>query len=243
MDLIYEPKGKAREYAPLACNVYSGCDHACIYCYAPSTLHRHRDSFAKPSDRPGNFLETLKKDASKMPADSRSNSVLLSFTCDPYQKFDVLRGTTRRVIKILHEAGFSVTILTKGGARALRDIDLLTPRDAFATTLTTLDDRESLTWEPGAALPHDRIDAIRTFHERGIPTWVSLEPVIDPVQAQEIIRQTSSFVDLFKVGKLNYHPLANEIDWSAFAKQTVALLDSLGKDYYIKQDLLPYLNR
>ena len=33
MSLIYEPKGKAREYSPLALNVYSGgCDHACRYC-------------------------------------------------------------------------------------------------------------------------------------------------------------------------------------------------------------------
>jgi hypothetical protein len=28
MSLIYEPKGKAREYSPLALNTYSGgCDH------------------------------------------------------------------------------------------------------------------------------------------------------------------------------------------------------------------------
>ena len=25
MNVIYEPKGRAREYAPLACNLYMGC--------------------------------------------------------------------------------------------------------------------------------------------------------------------------------------------------------------------------
>lgn len=241
MNLIYEPKGKAREYAPLACNVYSGCDHACKYCYAPSACHRYRESFIIPTDRPGNFLETLKKDAEKMPQESRLSSVLLSFTCDPYQKFDTIRRTTRQVIKILHETGFNVTILTKGGSRALADLDLFTLQDTFATTLTTLDESESLEWEPGAALPENRINTIKEFKKAGISTWVSLEPVINPAQVQQIIRETSDFVDLYKVGKLNYHPLAQQIDWSLFAKQTIKLLAELEKPYYVKQDLLPFL--
>mgnify|MGYP001557876463 FL=1 len=38
MSLIYEPAGRAREYAALACNVYRGCDHACVYCLTGDTL-------------------------------------------------------------------------------------------------------------------------------------------------------------------------------------------------------------
>ena len=33
MPLIYTPSGKAREYSPLALNIYNGCDHGCTYCY------------------------------------------------------------------------------------------------------------------------------------------------------------------------------------------------------------------
>jgi DNA repair photolyase len=33
MQTIYEPKGKAREYAPLALNLYESCPHGCKYCY------------------------------------------------------------------------------------------------------------------------------------------------------------------------------------------------------------------
>ena len=29
--IIYEPKGRAREYAPLACNLAVGCVHRCVY--------------------------------------------------------------------------------------------------------------------------------------------------------------------------------------------------------------------
>ena len=34
MSVIYEPKGKAREYSPLALNLYLECQHGCKYCYA-----------------------------------------------------------------------------------------------------------------------------------------------------------------------------------------------------------------
>jgi len=142
---------------------------------------------------------------------------------------------------VLHAAGLHVCTLTKGGTRALRDLDLFTPADSFATTLTSLDDATSLRWEPGAALPADRIEALRRFHAAGIPTWVSLEPVLDPDETMEIICRTADAVDEFKVGVLNYHPRAREIDWYRFAREVVGLLESLGKKYYIKQDLRKYL--
>lgn len=237
--LIYEPKGRAREYAALACNVYRGCDHACTYCYAPDATFRQREAFSRPNVRNG-FLASLEKEAVKVPRLASGDRVLLSFTCDPYQHLDQEAGITRRAIKILHAAGLPVQVLTKGGTRALLDLDLFTPADAFATTLTLLDDAESVKWEPGAALPANRILAIQEFHAAGIPTWVSLEPALDPAVALEIIRRTHGFVDLYKVGKLNYHAHAQTIDWTAFARESVALLQSLGKAYYVKNDLARY---
>jgi DNA repair photolyase len=239
-NLIYTPKGKALEYSSLACNMYRGCDHACTYCYAPNATHLFREEFNKPATRI-NFLDKLRKESAGHQKDGLTGQVLLSFTCDPYQSFDVAEQVTRSTIDILHRHGFTVAVLTKGGTRALRDLDLFTAQDAYAATMTTLDPTESLQWEPGAALPSDRMECLRAFHAAGIPTWVSLEPVYNPEMVYRIIQETAPFVDLFKVGKMNYHPIAKQIDWSAFAKTTIALLESLGKKYYIKQDLLPYL--
>ena len=236
--LIYEPRGRAREYAGLACNIYRGCDHACEYCYAPAATFRARDDFRQPTDRGPDFLTRLRREAEAL---APSEPILLCFTCDPYQSLDEKLGLTREVINMLHSAGHAVNILTKGGSRALRDADLLDKRDAFATTLTLLDDRESTAWEPGAALPSNRIATIREFHRRGVPTWVSLEPVLDPHVALAIIREIHEFVDLFKVGRLNYHPLARKIDWHRFASDAVALLEGLGCAYYLKQDLAVFL--
>ena len=124
-----------------------------------------------------------------------------------------------------------------GGMRAARDFDLLTDRDAFATTLTFINANDSQQWEPGAASPADRIKAMKLAYSKGIRVWASLEPVLDPEQSLELIRLTHGFVDLFKVGKLNHHPRAKEINWHEFGWKAKNLLESLGNDYYLKHDL------
>ena len=199
--VIYEPKGRAGEYCPLALNLYRGCGHGCIYCYAPDATFMDPEKFKEAAPRPG-IIERLKKNAPKAAQDGATGNVLLSFTSDAYQPINEIHQLTRQAIQILHTNGFNVTILTKGGLRAERDFDLYLPGDEFATTLTFTDAKRSLEWEPSAALPDERIEVLNIAHAKGIRTWVSLEPVIDPEQTLQLIRITHKFVDLFKVGKL-----------------------------------------
>jgi len=241
--LIYEPRGKAREYAALACNVYRGCDHGCLYCYAPAATRRDRESFHRVTTRGPAFLKKLEREAAIVAAVGTAERVLLCFTCDPYCRRDATEKVTREAIKILHAAGLSVQVLTKGGRRALRDLDLFGPGDAFATTLTWLNDGDSAMWEPGAELPQERIETIEQFHAAGIPTWVSLEPVLDPAIALLIIEETAKCVDLFKIGRWNYDARANAIDWGQFGRDAVNLCESLGNAYYIKNDLRVEMER
>lgn len=238
--VIYEPKGRAAEYAPLAVNLYRGCGHGCVYCYGPNATFMEREAFKEATPRP-DIIKRLEKDAPKATADRAKGNVLLSFTSDCYQPLDGSYQLTRQAIIILHQNGFNVAILTKGGKRAERDFDLYGSGDEFAVTLTFLDKQKSLEWEPMAAIPRERIESLRKAHDLGIRTWVSLEPVIDPAESLEIIRQTYTFVDLFKVGKLNYHPRADEINWQKFAKDAITTLKQYGCRYYIKRDLKEYL--
>jgi DNA repair photolyase len=247
---IYIPKGRAREYAPLAANLYRGCGHACTYCFGPTVTFRDSlEDFVEAHER-RRILAKLHADAAQRQKAGKRGRVLLCFTCDPYQPLDEDLALTRQAIEILHNADHHVTILTKGGRRALRDLDLMGPHDAFATTLTfpdTFSGREqSNKWEPHAAFPAERIEAIRAYHDAGVPTWVSLEPVLHPDAALECIRQTADITDLYKVGKLNAdHRLAlpevvraeTAVDWRRFGIAAIELLESLGKPYYIKRDL------
>jgi DNA repair photolyase len=138
MAIIYEPRGKAREYAPLAANLYRGCAPACAYCYAPKSTSTDRSVFSSPAyiqPRPG-ILAGLEVEARKLAGDPRE--ILLSFTSDPYQPMEQSQGLTRRALEILMAHDLTVTILTKGGAWGLlRDRDLLrlNPRNAWSVTL------------------------------------------------------------------------------------------------------------
>ena len=96
---------------------------------------------------------------------------------------------------------------------------------------------ESAELEPGAASPSDRAKALRLAHSLGIRTWVSLEPVIDPDEALAIIQLTYTYVDKFKVGKMNYNAAGKLVDWATFGRKAEKLLQRLNQDYYIKHDL------
>ena len=239
-DVIYAPKGQAGEYAPLATNPYRGCGHACSYCYVPAAIRMSREAFDAGATPKPDFLARLTRDAEKYRAHGVTEQVLLSFTTDPYHPGDTT--LTRGVLATLHDYGLRFCTLTKGGRRALRDLDLFDPaRDAFASTLTTLDPAQSQEWERNAALPEDRLAALRAFHDARIFTWVSLEPVYDTAMTLALIQETAPYVDLYKIGRLNYHRLTREIDWRAFTEAVLRVVGDLGKQCYIKRDLQPYL--
>ena len=180
-------------------------------------------------------LQRLQKDASKLRGDDRE--ILLSFVTDPYQPMETELEVTREAIETLIENGLRFTILTKGGTKASRDFDLLGGYDKarFGSTLIfTLQDGANK-WESRAPSINDRISPIEPANIKGIKTWISLEPLIDPGQALELIRELHPIVDHWKVGKLNYQVL--DVDWIEFRDHVMALLESLGSDYYLKKSL------
>lgn len=235
MSLIYQPQGRAAEYAERALNIYKGCSHACLYCYGKRRLSptqkRKYDTDPQPKK---NFIANLRKEASKLPPDTPE--ICLSFLGDVYQPAEMELKLTRQAIEILVENDLPFTILTKGGTRAVRDFDLLARgRGRFGTSLVFLDEDLAAHWEPGAATVQDRITALRTISYE-IPTWISLEPVIDPQQALKVIKDLNPYVDHWKIGKINYWPGIN-VDWVAFREEATELLDKVGADYMFKKSL------
>jgi DNA repair photolyase len=237
---IYAPRGQAGEYAEYATNPYRGCGHRCAYCYVPAVLRMPRAVFDQGAvERPG-FLRALEKDARKYRDAGITAQIMLSFTTDPYHPG--YTSLTRDVLVSLAAHGLSYCTLTKGGTRALRDIGLFrSDRDSFATTLTTLDADFSRRWEPGAALPEDRISALKEFHASGIFTWVSLEPTLCVESSIEIINHTHEYVDHYKIGRANYLPMTKSTDWEDYTHRIVGACKKLGVSHYIKHDLQKYL--
>ena len=248
--VIYETRGRAKEFCPLAINLYSGCGHRCTYCYGPDVIRRNRQDWY---DRPVPRLSTLDIQRSaarwmrdiprltEVGGDLWRQTILLCFVTDPYQPIEEEWKLTRQTIKILHTHGFPVTILTKAGPLAQRDFDLLGPADTFATTLTTTNAMPSIRWEPRAGLPGTRLHNLWSAKNAGIQTWASLEPVIDPDWTYTLIHEAHTLVSHFKIGTMNYAQPNRSIDWKDFATRVQILCDKLGVGYYIKKDLAKYL--
>ena len=242
--IIYEPKGRAREYAPLAANLYTGCPHGCLYCFGPSTLKKKKAVFHSSYAAKARAIERLSKDASNLRRLGDTREILLSFVTDPYLPEEMEWGITRAAIEVLIANSLHFTILTKGGTRAVRDFDLLAnyPKARFGTTIVFSNPESARHYEPGAPDIYDRIQAIKEANKLGIRTWVSLEPVIFPDQALNLIRELHPEVDHWKIGKLNGRKLSAPVDWWKFRKDARTLLDSLIADYYFKKCLAPGAN-
>lgn len=240
-NMIYAPKGQAGEYAPLACNPYRGCGHGCAYCYVPNITKQPRAEFDKGAVPRADYIAKLRADAKKYREAGIRSQTMFSFTSDVYSQTDT--SLTRPSIEVIrNETQLGFCVLTKGGTRALADIDLYRPtRDAFASTLTSLDDRFSKKWERNAALPDDRMMALRKFHDAGIFTWVSLEPTLDVTASIEIVKATHQFVDLFKIGRVNYLPMTKTTNWEDYTVRMLDVVNRLGAQHYIKKDLQGFL--
>ncbi len=65
-----------------------------------------------------------------------------------------------------------------------------------------------------------------------------MEPVIVPQEALEVIRKAHSYVDFWKIGKLNHNKeVESKVNWAKFRTDVIALLKQHKCDYYIKEDL------
>lgn len=238
--VIYEPKGRAKEYSELALNIFDGCLHNCLYCWVPLMPGRSKKFHEKVEVRK-DILFNIERDCKKLEGDKRQ--ILLCFTCDPYPI--VGSEVTREALLMLEKYKMQATILTKSGERSMRDFDILKRNGwSYGTSLCSLNAEFLKQYEPNAAPPEERMDALVEAQSLGIKTWVSVEPVLDPIEAIDLVDAYSTFVDHWKIGKLNHSrgdeklkAIEEGTDWAQFLEDVKHILDLHDCDYYIKKDL------
>jgi DNA repair photolyase len=235
MKPIYKPSARAAEYGSLAVNIYEGCSHGCLYCYAPGILRKTREEFLQVKPRAG-LVEALRK---QLTDEGYTKELIhLCFSCDPYPR-GVDTSITREVIQLLKEFGNNVQILTKaGGERACRDFDLLGKNDWFGVTISS-NAAMARKYEPYADGPFWRLEALAAAKDKGIKTWVSCEPVLEEEAIYKLIRDYSSDIDQFRIGKLNHEASTcrSDIDWGEFGRTCLKLCAAAKVSCYIKEDL------
>ena len=161
-------------------NAYTGCLHACVYCYA-NFMRRFSGHLTDPwgsfVDVKTNLLDVLAKELPKR----SGGSVWLSSVCDPYQQVEAKYKLTRGAIELISKhPKFTISILTKN-ALILRDLDLLVEmrdRVDVGFTITTFSEQAQKIFEPHASTTEARIDAIRRLGEAGLDTWVFIAPML-----------------------------------------------------------------
>ncbi len=175
-------------------NMYRGCEHGCIYCFARPT-HCYLGHSA------GLDFETklyAKPDAARLLEQELANpryrceTMALGTNTDPYQPIEREHRITRSILVVLERTQHPVGIVTMS-ALITRDIDILARMAErqlakVAISVTTLDRRLARSMEPRATTPAKRLAAVRQLSEAGIPTAVLVAPIIPALNDSEIER-------------------------------------------------------
>jgi DNA repair photolyase len=239
--IIYEPSGKAREYSELASNFYTGCSHACKYCYCPAIMRKTLSEWSANPHARTNVLKSFERDCQRATDEQKEKELLFSFMTDIYQNEEAA-FLTRQAMLVAEKHGFKkVNLLTKAGFRAVKDFDIIerNPGWKFGSTIIFRSEELREYWEPGAPSIQSRYEAVKIAHSKGIYIWVSVEPVVDIEEAFKVIHDLKPFVNFWKVGKLNHmKEVESGIDWHYFYKEVSALLKNT--PHLIKKDLLKY---
>ncbi len=173
-------------------NAYRGCEHGCIYCFA-------RPTHAYLGLSPGLDFESKLVAKPAAPRLLRAELARRGYTpavlamgtnTDPYQPIEATHRITRACLEVLRDFRHPVSITTKSD-RVLADLDVLAELAAdglvaVVISVTSLDRAVARTLEPRAAAPARRLAAIRALADAGIPTWVSVSPIVPAITDHEI---------------------------------------------------------
>jgi DNA repair photolyase len=158
-------------------NPYSGCAHACTYCYVPDTVRAERWRWGRYAvvkrDLPTRLAQAMRR--------SRRMTVYLSTATDPYQPLEAEHEVTRRCLEVLVRRDWPVEVLTRSPL-VLRDLDLLTQLSQVRVGLSIpmLDDRVRRALEPSAPAIPARLRALRRLSDAGIPAFANYTPACPP---------------------------------------------------------------
>jgi DNA repair photolyase len=152
-------------------NIYRGCTHGCVYCYAPS-LTRDERRWGDYVDAKINAASILDKELGK----AKKSIVFVSSASDPYQPVEARFKITRKVLKVLSKHKFPVLLLTRSPL-VLRDIDIIRELDwvRVGFSISTVSTKF---YEPGVPSIEKRLETLVELRDLGITTWVSMAPLV-----------------------------------------------------------------
>lgn len=189
------------EWAEVTENICRGCSNNCLYCYAAHNANRFNQRPRAEWER-----EEFTKRAAITSYPARDGVVMFPSSHDitPFNVKEYIR-----VANLILGKGNRLLIVTKPNFECIRKLlmELVDWVDQilFRFTIGTVDPAVSRFWEPGAALPTERLDALRMAWNTGFATSVSIEPMLSGrFGAAEVVEAVSPYVtETIWIGKMN----------------------------------------
>ncbi len=174
-------------------NMYQGCEHGCIYCYARNS-HEFW-GFSAGLDFERKIL--VKKDAPKLLEDLlkkkswKTHTIVMSGNTDCYQPAEKKFQLTKQCLEVFLKYKHPVAIITKN-ALILRDIELLKvlAKDNLISvniSITSLSEETRRILEPRTTTIKRRLQTVKELSDNGIPVNVMLAPIIPSINSHEIL--------------------------------------------------------
>lgn len=175
----------------LTADIYKGCAHRCGYCYGQvyDTVPEESIIIEVKVDA-GDVLEKEIRCLNK-------REVIIP-SPEPYQPVEEKYEIMRDCLKVLYENEWPCLIETKSDL-IVRDIDLIKKVNdnsfaAVSTSITCLDEAAQRILEPNSPSPEKRFEAMRTFSEEGITTFIHISPFLPYItenNLEEIIKKSA----------------------------------------------------
>ena len=173
-------------------NPYRGCFHACAYCYARPS-HEYWGFGAGTDFESKIVLKRRAADLLKQAFEKRSwdgELIVFSGNTDCYQPLESTLGLTRACLEICAAYRNPVWIITNG-ALPVRDIEVFKQLQEQAWirvyfSIAFADDETARLVEPQAPTVSKRFETMRILSEAGIPTGISVAPIIPGLNEEAI---------------------------------------------------------
>jgi DNA repair photolyase len=185
-----------------ALNPYSGCQHACSYCYARfmKRFTGHKEPWGEYVDVKINAPDLLAIEIHR----KKRGTVWVSGVCDAYQPLERRYRLTRSCLEILVGEQWPVRVQTRSPL-VTRDIDILAKGEDVEVgfSITTADDRIRALFEPKAPSIESRLQALDKLHQAGIRTFAMIAPMLPG--AEGLAELLAGRADYILIDRMNYH--------------------------------------
>jgi len=230
-------------------NPYKLCQFNCVYCYIRGS--KYGENMGKELAVKINAPKLLRKALERRARKKEYGIIAIATATEAWQPIEEKYEITRKCLQIIEQYRFPVHISTKSKL-VTRDIDILKeinkkailPQDLrgklehgvlITLSISTLDEKVSKIFEPGAPTPRERLETLQKIKEEGFKTGLAYIPILPYIsdtehQLEEMIRTAKEYnADYVFIGALTLYGAGKTLYYKILEKHYPELLPKYEK--------------